>query len=235
MGIIPPEAPFRVVSFNIKFAVEIDKAIALLAGEPTLAGADIVLLQEMDEPGTRRIAAALGFGFVYSPATLHPQSKREFGNAILSRWPLREPGRVNLPHDGRFGKTHRIAVAATVDIGGVPVRLYSVHMATRVEISPGQRADQMRAVLADADRWNMKVILGGDLNDRAPGFVAEERGYAWLTKAEGRSSVAGRIDHLFVRGLPLDPLPDSGIVPDDSGASDHDPVWVTLPMSGPRR
>lgn len=227
----PEPDRLRIVSFNIEFARHIEESIALLRSEPELRDADILLLQEMDAPGTARIAEALGFHWIYSPATLHPRSHREFGNAILSRYPLSQSGRVNLPHDGRFGRTHRIAVAATADIVGTPVRIYSVHMATRIEITPGQRNDQMRAVLADADRWNSRVILGGDLNDRAPSFVAVERGYTWLTDEMPRTTISGRLDHLFVGGLPTTPW-SAGTVPDARGASDHRPIWATLPMPG---
>lgn len=223
----PEPERLRIVTFNIEFSRHIAESIALLRAEPELRAADILLLQEMDAPGTARIADALGFAWVYSPATLHPRTHREFGDAILSRYPLSQFGRVNLPHDGRLARTHRIAVAATADIDGTPVRVYSVHMATRIEITPRQRNDQMRALLADADRWNTKVIIGGDLNDRAPSFVAVERGYAWLTEALPGTTAGGRLDHLFVRGWNTAPA-TSGTVPDARGASDHRPVWATV-------
>jgi hypothetical protein len=57
----------RVVTFNIQFARHIDSAMALLATAEPLAGADIITLQEMDAPGTSRIAAALGMSYVYYP------------------------------------------------------------------------------------------------------------------------------------------------------------------------
>src|SRR5687767_16041373 len=51
---------FRIVSFNVKYAERIDSAIAVLTTESVLRQADVVLLQEMDANGTRRIAQALG-------------------------------------------------------------------------------------------------------------------------------------------------------------------------------
>ena len=53
-------AALRVVSFNIEYALRVDSAIAVLAGDPALRNADVILLQEMDENGTRRIADTLG-------------------------------------------------------------------------------------------------------------------------------------------------------------------------------
>src|SRR5688500_12753798 len=39
----------RVISFNIEYALRMDSAIAVLAGDPALRNADVILLQEMDE------------------------------------------------------------------------------------------------------------------------------------------------------------------------------------------
>ena len=78
----------RVVSFNVKYAQRIDSAIVVLTTESALSQADIVLLQEMDARGTRRIAEALGMSYVYYPAIFRRRSGKDFGNAVLSRWPI---------------------------------------------------------------------------------------------------------------------------------------------------
>src|SRR5688572_1139774 len=49
----------RIVSYNIEFALRVDSAIVVLR-DSVLRGADVVLLQEMDDAGTRRIAETLG-------------------------------------------------------------------------------------------------------------------------------------------------------------------------------
>ena len=89
----------RVVTFNIKFAREIDRAIEVLQGD-SLRGADILALQEMDESGAERIARALGYDYVFYPAVIHPASGRYFGPALLSRWPIERSWKVILPHAG---------------------------------------------------------------------------------------------------------------------------------------
>src|SRR5262245_47892387 len=93
----PLRGRVRGITFNIRFAREIDRAIALLIEDRDLQGADLVFLQEMDAPGTERIAAALGMHYVYYPATVHPGNGRDFGNAVLSRWPLRDEHKIVLP------------------------------------------------------------------------------------------------------------------------------------------
>ena len=68
----PRSAPIRVVTFNIKEAKEIDRAIAVLESD-SLRGADVVALQEMDESGVDRIARALRLNYAYYPAVIHPK------------------------------------------------------------------------------------------------------------------------------------------------------------------
>src|SRR5687767_9964801 len=85
---IPVDRPvpdtLRVVSFNVKYAERIDSAIVVLTTESALRDADVLLLQEMDAIGTRRIAEALGMSYVYYPAIFRHRSARDFGNAVLS-------------------------------------------------------------------------------------------------------------------------------------------------------
>ncbi|HET8622918.1 MAG TPA: hypothetical protein VFM14_05100, partial [Gemmatimonadales bacterium] len=64
-------AEIRVVTFNIKYAREIDRAIEVLRDSDSLRGADIIALQEMDDAGTERIARALRMNYAYLPSTIH--------------------------------------------------------------------------------------------------------------------------------------------------------------------
>src|SRR5512134_1621026 len=100
-----PAAPLRVVTFNIKFAREIDRAVAVLEGD-SLRDADILMLEEMDDQGVDRIARALGLNYAYYPATVHPGNGKYFGPAVLSRWPIERSWKVLLPHEG-WGRRQR--------------------------------------------------------------------------------------------------------------------------------
>jgi endonuclease/exonuclease/phosphatase family metal-dependent hydrolase len=232
-GVAPTAAPSRdtvhVVAFNVKYANHVERTIALLTEDSALRGADVVLLQEMDEPGTRRIAEALGLGYVYYPATRHPRTGRDFGNAILTRWPIEDDRKIVLPHLGRFGATQRAAVAATLRIGTQAVRVYSVHLATMTANGPGARRDQIRAVLDDADRYDV-AILGGDFNSETVPEVALTRGFTWPTRGLPRTSILWTFDHILLKGLaPAGPTA-LGVVPEVRGASDHRPVWMRVPL-----
>jgi endonuclease/exonuclease/phosphatase family metal-dependent hydrolase len=227
-----PPAPdsLVVVSYNIKFAIDMDGAIALFRSHPVLEKADVVLLQEMDVPGVRKIAHALGMHYVYYPATINPQSQRPFGNAILARWPIEDPHKLPLPHLGRIGKTQRIAVSGTIRPGGRPIRVYSVHMATGMESKGSWKRDQARAVMHDADSTaaGMDVIIGGDLNSERVTRTFAANGYAWVTS--GLPSTAGwfSLDHIFLRGLTLTRPSARGVVTDNRGSSDHNPLWIVV-------
>ena len=215
----------HVASFNVAFAKKIDRAIELLAADSMLRKADVLLLQEMDEPSTRTIAEALGMFYAYYPAVFHPLTKRDFGNAVLSRWPIVEDSKILLPHIARFRRTQRTATAATVQIGDERVRVYSVHLGTPADVGAGARREQLRAVLADAARFP-RVIVAGDMNNFGVGRIARESGYEWVTEKGPPTIRLWRWDHIFVKGLSLPDSAASGAVRDNRGASDHRPIWA---------
>ena len=215
----------RIVSFNIEFARRIDGAIALLASDPALRGADVILLQEMDAAGTRRVAHALAMWYVYYPAIFHRRTRRDFGNAVLSRWPIVDDAKLVLRHPSRYARTHRSATAATLHVGALRIRVYSTHLGTVADIGSGRREDQLRAILADAADHPL-VVIGGDLNDASIGLVAQKAGYSWPTRDGPRTTRFGRWDHVFLKGLASPDTAASGTVVDARRVSDHRPVWA---------
>jgi endonuclease/exonuclease/phosphatase family metal-dependent hydrolase len=216
----------KIISFNVEYGLRVDSAIAVLAGDPAASGADVVLLQEMDAPGTRRIAAALDMGYTYFPATHHRFTHRDFGEAVLSRWPMSDPHKIILPHRGLLSRTQRVATAVTIHVGDRAVRVASVHAATQGEVGPRGRRDQLRAVLEDALRYRW-AIVGGDLNSHGAGKLALELGFAWPTEHGPKTTAVGRWDHIFLRGFVLPDSGAAGTVMDKRHASDHRPVWVS--------
>jgi endonuclease/exonuclease/phosphatase family metal-dependent hydrolase len=227
---VPDTNDIRVVTFNIKYAKEIEKSIGLLREEPNLQGADIVLLQEMDSSGTHRIASALRMCYVYYPARFRSDDKRDFGNAILSRWPLSDDRKLVLPHHSRFRDMQRIAVSATASTPFGPVRVYSVHLETPGGIAGVNRQRQAAAVIRDAAPYP-RVIVAGDMNSRAVGEVFAWYGFRWVTRDLGSTISVFAWDHVFVRGLSVAGQ-SAGIVRDNQGASDHLPVWAVLELDG---
>lgn len=215
----------RLVSFNIEFSLQVDSAIAVLGSDPALRGADVLLLQEMNEEATRRIAGALGLWYVYYPAIFHFRTHRDVGNAVLSRWPIVEDKKIVLPHVSRFVGTQRTATAATIRVGRSLVRVYSTHLGTMGDLAPAARRDQLRAILADAEPYR-RVVIGGDMNDAGVGQIARASGYSWPTERGPATTHLGRLDHIFFKGLAAPDSAPAGTVLDVGGASDHLAVWA---------
>jgi endonuclease/exonuclease/phosphatase family metal-dependent hydrolase len=222
-----------VVTFNIKEAREIERAIAVLRSD-SLGGADVIALQEMNETGVDRIARALGLNYAYYPAVIHPKTHGYYGNAILTRWPIERSWKVLLPHEGWGRRQRRAATAAVVRADGLPILVYAVHLETMVKLSEAKRADQARAVTEDAKRFGGPVVIAGDLNDYGMAARIAHEGYAWTTEWVGPTHQSHfSLDHILTHGLlPAGPR-SAGVVREVSGASDHRPVWAVLTSAPP--
>ena len=227
----------RVVTFNVRYALAVDKAVEALREDENLRGADLVLLQEMDAPGAERIARALGLAWVYYPAAVHPREGRDFGNAVLARGRILRDGKVMLPHRSLTRSMQRVAVWADVEIDGRRLRAYSVHLSADAETSRQKRIDQVVAVIAHARGTRRPVVVAGDFNDRyavGPAFLYA--GYEWASRDLPATVSWFTWDHVFTRGLML-AGPGRRGVGSHRGASDHHPVWADLrfPSTAPRR
>ncbi len=219
-----------VASFNIDHGRAVVPAIDVLCGNEALQRSDVLLLQEMEEEGTARIAESLGMSYVYYPAGRHPITGRHFGNAILTRGDLVDDRKHHLPHVGRVRGTRRIAVAATIELNGVFLSAFSVHLSTMLDASHKAQREQLMHVIDLADRTEGIVVIGGDLNRQSLATLVEKRGYRWLTKGLGGTLGPLAVDHLFVRGEDGSVAHRAGVVRDTKGASDHRPVWSTFKL-----
>ncbi|PYQ14630.1 MAG: endonuclease [Acidobacteria bacterium] len=230
---LDPDPALRIVTFNIKFSREIDRAIELFERNHDLQNPDIIALQEMNNAGVERIARALGMSYVYYPSAFHPQASGDFGCALLVKGPIEADHKLFLPHVGRFRHLLRAAVAADVVVDGIRLRAYSVHLETAIQISASERRDQLRAIVADADRYPGPVVIAGDFNSRdVVSEVLGGAGFQWVTRDAGHTISFFAWDHVFVRGLVLKAPPRKGIVFNNNGASDHLPVWAELLPQG---
>jgi endonuclease/exonuclease/phosphatase family metal-dependent hydrolase len=229
-GLELADARLRIVTFNIKFARQIDRAIEALRTSELLRGPDVLALQEMDAPGVKRIAEALGLAYVYYPAAVNRD--QDFGNAVLVRGEILEDHKLVLPNPGRFGGMRRIAVVVTARLAdGQTVRIYSVHFGTPKDVSTSERRQQLAAVIEDARSATGPVVVAGDFNNRGiSGAVLEAAGFTWLTRDVGRTISFFSWDHVFVRGFAGVGDASSRAV-DSRGASDHRAVLVELPLA----
>jgi endonuclease/exonuclease/phosphatase family metal-dependent hydrolase len=229
---------FTVVTFNIQYAKKIDAAIEVLRSTPVLKDLDVLLLQEMDSPGVERIARALGLNALFFPSGVHPRTHREFGAAVLSRWPLEDGLKIVLPYESFGTGLIRTATAATVRCGAHRVSVMSVHLPSPAGVSYDERREQVEVILARAASIDGPLVIGGDFNAHWIGSLFEKAGFTWLNKdLPGTRSLLWmklQLDHVFVRDLRLsDDRPAAGVA-DAGGASDHKPLWVRLHLEPDR-
>ena len=223
----PSRDTIIVASFNVHEGKRVERAIAALRADSITRRADILLLQEIGADGTRRIAEGMGMRWVYYP-TWAARGDDGFGNAVLSRWPILDDAKLILLHRAFFNDGLRTATAATVDVDGILVRVYSIHLATRFNLPTWKRREQLQAVLDDAAQ-HPRVIIGGDLNSNDLGGSAVDRDFAWPTRELPPTVYCFRWDHVFYRGLEA-AFTGAGAVMDNRGASDHRPIWVRLAL-----
>lgn len=189
-------------------------------------GADIVLLQEVDN-GTSRsrridqaamLAERLGFQHVFG-AAIELQGGH-FGTAILSRWPLTTSETVLLhkpdysmtnPEYPDYYSEQRVALMAEVDAPGGPLTVLCTHLG----LTPDQRKLQAEEIAALVKAAKGPVIVGGDLNAE-PGAPELTALFAPMTDAWEASAAGGpghtfrsdnptkRIDYILVRGCRTD-------------------------------
>lgn len=231
----PTRGPvLRVVTFNLALGEEVDTAIAALS-RPPLAQADVILMQEMDASGVERIARALGLRYVYYPAFIQRDGD-DFGNAVLTPWPLLADRKVLLPSYDPYVHSRRTATLAVVELAGHRAAVGSMHTHT-LGTGLGARLDQSDALcdalesLAQETGATLRFV-GGDFNTPDPGAAGQTvdlyRGRDFVWASEGAGSTVDWLlgsltsDFIFSQGATA---LARGVDRGDTG-TDHRPVWV---------
>jgi endonuclease/exonuclease/phosphatase family metal-dependent hydrolase len=125
-------------------------------------GADIVALQEVPLGGSEapdvlsQLREASGMFAVEGPTLDTP--KRRYGNAVLSRLPIRMARTLDLSFHRR---EPRGALDADIECSGRLIRVVATHLG----LSASERSTQVRTLLAAFDNSALPVILVGDINE----------------------------------------------------------------------
>jgi endonuclease/exonuclease/phosphatase family metal-dependent hydrolase len=131
-------------------------------------GPDVVALQEVwGEPGGTNFAAELaeGLGFDSAYAARLELDGVQFGNAVLSRWPITSSTPTPLPAPPEADE-QRLVLRADVDGPRGPLQVFSTHLNWRFDHS-AVRQQQVRAiaeVVAGARPRTYPPVLCGDFN-----------------------------------------------------------------------
>jgi endonuclease/exonuclease/phosphatase family metal-dependent hydrolase len=240
---------FRVMTWNIAAGHgDLSKTADLIRQ----VSPDVVALQEVDAHWETRsgfanqpevLAKELGmhvrFGPIYSLPGEPGSPVREFGVAILSRYPIVDFRNHRLPRLSTQSAATEPELMpgfleATVEIGGARVRLFTTHLDYRAD--PRVRKLQVTATIARLDALNGPTILMGDLNappravELAPLFQrlrdawpdGPDTGFTYPATAPVR-----RIDYILTSGDLR--AGNARVLPTE--ASDHRPVVVDLSHS----
>ena len=157
------------------------------------------MLQEMNEDAAAETAEALGMNYVYYPAVLHPVPKKNFGNAILSRWPIVDDEKLILPSRSMSRGGQRVAVAATVLVGTrarAGVSRCTCRRSSRSG-SPGRPTRSSR--YWQSAKGYDRVIVAGDMNSHDNvGALFTDAGYFWPSRDTGPTThKLFAVDHVF--------------------------------------
>ncbi len=250
----------RVVDWNIDRGEHLDAVTNFLQS----FGADLVLLQEVDFNArrTRRqniaeeIARKLRMNYVFGQEFEElTQGTREspayHGQTTLSRWPLSNPRVIHFRRQSGFWRPRwfipnsvpfqerlggRIALVADVDVAGVKLATYNLHLESRG--GADLRLAQMEEVLKNAAKYPTRtpVIVAGDFNIdcllSAPASLMHGAGFREAVDIQTRTTITfgflfrGKaIDWAFIR----EPVEASGGEQHNSvPGSDHYPISFRL-------
>lgn len=245
----PPDR-LKIVSYNIHGPQRdnVDKLFTVLEHHEALRDAHVLALQEVNryrrKTGPRNIARELAerlkMNYVYAVENLYPESKGggARGLAILSRLPLVDVERLELPHRGPGGR-QRIGLLATIHVGTTAVRLANVHLETR--LANEKKVEQMRFILSRLrHNWlTPNLIVLGDFNTITEGTrqalarVLEHAGFKTPFQDQVKTFrrwfiVRLKLDWIYLHHLPV----IRHRVEENITASDHRPIWVEVEVSG---
>jgi endonuclease/exonuclease/phosphatase family metal-dependent hydrolase len=222
-----------VMTFNIKGGRVSPGELGGIASVIRASGADVVLLQEVDQNRRRSgnvdqpaiIASHLGMQSVFG-ANAYITDRGGYGTAILSRFPIDGYDNTHLPN--RDGKEQRGVLRANIIVEGQRLVVFNTHLD---HTSDSLRQAQIGAVMSKVNAYDGAKLLGGDLN---AGDGSSVLGAALATLSDAGSSLGashdggGRVDYL----LPNSWLSagDGNVTP--TGLSDHHAVSIDFAMRG---
>ncbi len=223
----------RVLSWNLHHGVgEDDKLdLARIAKVISEQKPDLVALQEIDRKCTRtkgvdqaaELARLTGLQMSFGKAM--DFGGGEYGQVVLSRFPIASTQVHQLPGDGE----PRIAVEVEVKMDDKPLRMISVHLDHQQD---SRRLKQAEALAKAVENRHEPMVLAGDFNDGPDSATLKAFAQQWHAAPKKEPKLTcpaakpdSEIDHILLRGLEAK---ETATVLPESVASDHRPVVVVV-------
>jgi len=228
----------RIATYNIHgpLTEDVEAVYSVLKADQAMKETHVWALQEVrtgkDRSFAREMAQRLGIN--YAHAIARPRGEGWEGVSFLSRLPISEVERLELPHLDT-GQRLRIALFITVAAGDRKYRICNVHLPIRMDHE--KRAEQLQLIFQTFEtsaKTDGQIILG-DLNTITGGLrrlynsILENRNFA--TPFEGNTKTYQRyfflrfkLDWIYLKGVEV---VGHGIEQEIT-ASDHRPVWVDV-------
>lgn len=228
----------RVMTYNIHHGVGLDGHLDLdrIARTIVAANVDLVALQEVDRlvPRSGTVDQAAELGRLTAMHAVFGRSialgSGEYGNALLSRWPLTDVRIVPLPNPRRR-EQRTILAARVVPPANQPLYLLATHYD---HAEPATRRLGAEATLALAAQYADPTLLLGDLNAEPGSPTLRTLAAAFRDAAStdtGPTFPADvptrRIDHVLLSATSSLRAIASQVA-DEAVASDHRPLVVTV-------
>jgi endonuclease/exonuclease/phosphatase family metal-dependent hydrolase len=172
-----PGRPLTVMTYNIHHGVGIDGVLDLerIAVPIETSGADVIGLQEVDNHWSARsnwvnqpawFAERLEMHYVYAanldlPPVDPGEPRRQYGTAILSRYPIKDVTNTLLPRYPT-GEQRGLAVA-TIKVRGAELRFANTHLTSN---NNAERLEQAQKLISLLGTSTTPTLLVGDLNAR---------------------------------------------------------------------
>lgn len=219
---------------------------------------DVLALQEADKATARsgghhvarELAEALRLSWVHAPAGIprgHAPIARQWwldfeeqiglydsgdtGVAFLSRYPLQDVTRIDLPwHECPWRP--RLAIAATVSPGNSRLRILNAHVDPHAAI--GGQLEQLEILVAEAEKHSGPTLVLGDFNTLSRRKCAETRSFMEArgfqtpvptgTPTWRGAGIRLHADWIFYRDLQI----TNWGVARPLNVSDHWPIWAEI-------
>ncbi len=215
---------FRVMTFNIRHGVGLDdkRDLNRVIRDIKDANPHIVALQEVDRNINRSnfndqvkiIATRLGYNYIFAPSA--KLLNAEYGNAILSKFELKDYEKVSLP--SRLEP--RTLIKVVVEINEIPISIYNTHLGLYLD----ERMKQIEKIKKLIQNESNEYILTGDFNakfdEETMDYFINELWYSQFHRNYVRLDHEKGIDYIFSSYL-LEPNSGKTI---KSNSSDHYPI-----------